>query len=531
MKLYFLGSLIPYFIYIFIKSKHSLLMLQQNFYNENNRYLKWILNNKNKAFLGWDLLFIILSLLPFSMENFNVYIRMLIFLLFSLLLILIYRDKEKEAKVKLATTKRIKRLYVSFFLVYALIIFIFYINFNSRFIWIYYGVLALLAYLEYYYVYIINIVNKPVERSIYYHYKRQALAKLKEMDYMQVIGVTGSYGKTTTKNVIATILGIKYNAFASPKNYNTDYGLINTINNYLDKYVDYFVAEMGATARYDIKKCCDIVKPKIGVLTRLGEAHLESFGSLANIDRTKFELIESLPKDGFGVLNLDDERQRNYQVKNSCPLYWIGINNNKADLNATNIKMTDSGMTFEVTFKDIKKKVSFKTSLLGQYNIYNLLAGLLIGYNLGLSMEELQIGVAKITPVEHRLELKTIEDIHFIDDAYNSNPMGSKMALEVLSLMNGEKIIVTPGMVELGPDQAKLNYQFGEQMATTCDRIILVGSKQTKPIYEALMAKKYDEKKLYVIEDVKEAFTLVKEFKTKKTKYVLLENDLPDIFI
>ena len=146
-------------------------------------------------------------------------------------------------------------------------------------------------------------------------------------------------------------------------------------------------------------------------------------------------------------------------------------------------------------------------------------------------MEELQIGVAKITPVEHRLELKTIDDIHFIDDAYNSNPMGSKMALEVLSLMNGEKIIVTPGMVELGPDQTKLNYQFGEQMATTCDRIILVGSKQTKPIYEALMAKKYDEKKLYVIEDVKEAFTLVKEFKTKKTKYVLLENDLPDIFI
>ena len=144
-----------------------------------------------------------------------------------------------------------------------------------------------------------------------------------------------------------------------------------------------------------------------------------------------------------------------------------------------------------------------------------------------MSIEELQRGVSKVKPVEHRLELKQNGNVTIIDDAYNSNPVGSKMALDVLNMMDGYKVIVTPGMVELGEKQYELNKKFGNYIADVCDEVILVGKNQTKPIYDGLLEKKY-KKKIHVIEDVKEAFTMID--RTKKT-YVLLENDLPDIFL
>jgi len=139
------------------------------------------------------------------------------------------------------------------------------------------------------------------------------------------------------------------------------------------------------------------------------------------------------------------------------------------------------------------------------------------------------MGVLKVKPIEHRLELKRYGDINIIDDAYNSNPVGSKMALDVLNLMLGKKIIVTPGMIELGSEQYELNLEFGKQIADVCDEVILVGRKQTKPIYDGLMTKDYNEKHIHVINDVKIAFELMQKLKGKET-YVLLENDLPDIF-
>jgi len=139
------------------------------------------------------------------------------------------------------------------------------------------------------------------------------------------------------------------------------------------------------------------------------------------------------------------------------------------------------------------------------------------------------MAVRMIKPIPHRLELKKIGDLHIIDDAYNSNPLGSKMALEVLKLMPGKKIIVTPGMIELGEKQEELNKEFGKQIALVCDEVILIGKDQTKPIYEGLKIKKHPEKDIYILNDVKKAFSLLKKLKGKET-YVLLENDLPDIF-
>ena len=237
-----------------------------------------------------------------------------------------------------------------------------------------------------------------------------------------------------------------------------------------------------------------------------------------------------VPKKIFkriGVLNADDPLQVSYKLKNNCKIIWIGIDND-ADIKATNIKLSGKGTSFDVKFKD-GHTVSFETKLLGKHNIYNILAGIALGKELGLNDDELKRGVASVAVIEHRLELKKMGDINIIDDAYNSNPVGSKMALDVLNLMPGTKIVVTPGMIELGEKQYELNAKFGEYIADVADYVILVGKEQTKPILDGLKNKKYSEDKIHVLNNVVDAFPLMNKLKNGET-YVLLENDLPDLF-
>ena len=161
--------------------------------------------------------------------------------------------------------------------------------------------------------------------------------------------------------------------------------------------------------------------------------------------------------------------------------------------------------------------------------MYNILAAIALGIEFGMNIEQLKAGVAKVKPVEHRLELKKNGDINIIDDAYNSNPTGAKMALDVLKMMPGKHIVVTPGMIELGNEEYEKNKIFGTQIADSADEVILVGAEKTKPIYEGLKEKHYDENKIHIINDVLKAFPLIQTLKENET-YVLLENDLPDIF-
>ncbi len=225
---------------------------------------------------------------------------------------------------------------------------------------------------------------------------------------------------------------------------------------------------------------------------------------------------------------MDDEYQRNYKTKSDCKKVWVSTKNDKADVYAKNIKLTNKGTEFTCVF-DKKKTHKFETRLLGNANVYNILESIAMAYSLGMSLDEIATGVKRIKNVEHRLEMKKYGNIHLIDDAYNSNPVGAKMALDVIKMMDGKKIIVTPGMIELGDKQYELNNVFGKQIAEVCDEVILVGVEQTKPIYDGLKEANYDLDHIYIINDVKEAFPLMKQLSDKNT-YALLENDLPDIF-
>jgi len=516
------------------KSKRYLHMLQQNLYNENNRYLKWLSKNL-KELVDIDFIAVIISIsgllfLNDSSKFSNITIIAISIIYLFLGLLWKRRLDGFQNKKPLVITARVKRLIFTTGILYLIPTVLFFVNYLEKsFFWIL--ILSVMIWLNSIVVFISKIINIPLEKYVYYYYLTKAKNKLSSMNNLKVIGITGSYGKTSSKNILSDILNIKYDALATPKNLNTPYGLMITINNHLDKFNDVFIAEMGAYVRGEIKELCDLVHPKYGILTTIGTAHLESFGSEENIVKGKFELIESLPSDGFAVLNMDDKKQVNYELKNNVKVIWIGIDNKDADVRAVDIKCSNKGTNFNVIFKGDKTKYNFQTKLLGNHNVYNILAGIACGIEFGISIEELVQAVKGVRAVEHRLELKRIGNFYQIDDAYNSNPVGAKSACDVLGMMPGIKVVVTPGMIELGEKEEYYNKEFGSQIARVADYVVLVGEERTKPIKEGLINSSFDKDKIIVYNDVRDAYSFIRGLTgTKKDVYALFENDLPDTY-
>ena len=517
---------------VLFQSKGSLHMLQQNLYNENNRYLKWVWKN-SKIFINVEILVISLIIyILYINDNFTNIVYVLIALIYLLEIIVIRkRLASSQEKKPLVITSRVKRLIFTTTVLYLIpVLVILFNNYNNELVFKMLLVLSVMIYFNYFVVYISNIINKPYEKGVYYKFLYQAKKKLRSMPNLKVVGITGSYGKTSSKNILADILNYKYNTLPTPKNFNTPNGLMITINNHMDKFNEIFIAEMGAYKKGEIKELCDFVHPKYGILTKIGTAHLESFGSEKNIQEGKFELIESLPEDGIGVLNGDDPKQVKYKLKNNVRVLWIGIDNEDVDVRACNIKCSHKGTSFECIFKGDKKKYKFETKLLGKHNVYNILAGIALGREFGITPDELISAVKGVRPVEHRLEIKPLNGFYMIDDAYNSNPDGARGAVEVLGMMPGVKVVVTPGMIELGKKEDEYNKIFGTQIAKVADYVVLIGENHTKPIYKGLISEGFDKDKIIVYNDVRDAYNFINTLLGKKDVYALFENDLPDTY-
>lgn len=520
-------SYIIILIYNVIKGKKAMHMLQQNLYNMNNRYIKWLDQNIKTAYLNLDIFSFLLIGVAMILKNELIIMPALLIYIVDALMI-IKRQKTEQVKKPLVITARVKRLLVTLSILYLIPLIVALVckkyEYNVLFI------LTTMTLLNYMIVLLAKIINTPVEKCVYYKFYFQAQRKLKSMKNLNVVGITGSYGKTSSKNILSDILNVRYIARPTPKNLNTEYGLMITINNHLDKFDEVFIAEMGAYKNGEIKTLCDMVHPKYGILTTVGTAHLQTFKTRENIQKTKFELIESLPSDGCAILNMDDEWQTSYKLKNQVEVIWIGIKNKDADVIATDISCTNKGSKFNIIFKGDKKKYPFETKLLGDNNVYNILASVALGKKLGMTIEDLQTGVRKVKSIEHRLELKDLGGMYMIDDAYNSNPVGAKMAVEVLGMMPGKKVVVTPGMIELGDKQEEYNKEFGKQIAEVADEVILIGEKITKPIYEGLIENKFKKEKIHILNNVVDSYPLVRSMKGKEDIYALYENDLPDSF-
>jgi UDP-N-acetylmuramoyl-tripeptide--D-alanyl-D-alanine ligase len=380
-----------------------------------------------------------------------------------------------------------------------------------------------------------NAINAPVERAINRRYTEDARRILKGMPGLTVIGVTGSYGKTSTKYFLQKILSSKFNVLMTPESYNTPMGVVKTIRTELKPFHDVFICEMGARNVGDIKELCGIVNPDIGVITSIGPQHLESFGSIQNIARAKFELADALLESRKSphiplFVNFDNSYIRDeIERRNACGAVKYGLTEG-CDYTGKDVSVSSAGSTFTVAFPDKPARV-FSTKLLGRHNVTNIIAALAVADCLGVDDASAAISVGRLEAVPHRLQLINRGDIIIIDDAYNSNEAGAEAALEVLSAFDGFKILVTPGMVELGVEQERLNRRFGEMASAVCDFVALVGHRATESVLAGLKDAAYPEDKIFVAADLTSAFLKVNAIGTNKTKVVLIENDLPDNYL
>ncbi len=526
------ASLLVLLWYSIIKIQDALHMLQQNVY-DFQRYVSWMNHHIGRALPLPEFIPALILLTYLLWANVTVlWIGLVAIIVISLYLGLqLQKKRQRNTKKPLVFTARVKRLLTTVLLLQVLVLaaIIGFVYFAGNIVLIPL-VLVLLVASNYYLVLVANIINKPIEAAIRNRYINEARTIITSNKNLTVIGITGSYGKTSAKNIVATLLGGEHQVLMTPESYNTPMGITITARTLLKPIHDVFIAEMGAYKLGEIHELCEIAYPKHGILTSIGPQHLDTYGSIENVQKTKFELIEALPSDGLAILNRDDELIRSYQIQNNCHQIWYGIDRDDVLYKASDIHFDQQGMSFTVTQTQTNESALFTTKLLGRHNIYNFLSAIALGHQMGVDFASLQKTTRQVQPVAHRLEMKKQGNVTIIDDAFNANPVGTKMALEVLGRMPGKRIVITPGMIELGEQQAQLNFLYGTYMKETTDHVILVGPKQTEPIQSGLASVHYPEAHLHVVRDIYTAFDTMRQIVGNEKASVLLANDLPDSF-
>ncbi|MBR3306255.1 MAG: UDP-N-acetylmuramoyl-tripeptide--D-alanyl-D-alanine ligase [Lachnospiraceae bacterium] len=499
--------------------RHNLHMFQQNGY-KNTEQLRWLKKNLKRQWL------LLISIVFGVLRIFVDHIAFGIFLFFHFYLIyLVFRAmKRLNTKKKLVFTARVKRLMATEFILSAAALALTAILAGWEYLT---AAMLFVLSVQFCLNIIANIINRPMELAVNRYYINDAKRKLKSVQGLKIIGVTGSYGKTSVKFFLGALLKTRFNTLITPESYNTPMGVVKTVRASLKPVTEVFVCEMGARHVHDIKELCDIVHPQMGVITAIGPQHLETFKSQENIVKTKFELADALPSGGKLFLNGDNDFIREKGKEYSDTVYYSTCGDAGTGYRAGNIKLSWQGCEFDVTTPSGESE-HFSMRLVGSVNVINVTAAIAVSHELGIPLSELKLPVRRLQPVAHRMELKPKGDYSIIDDAYNSNPEGSKAAVETLKLFEGERILITPGMVELGAREAELNEKFGGYAAACCDHILLVGKKRSLPIREGILKAGFDEKKCLSFDRFEEAFTYAMGIKTDRHKYILLENDLPD---
>ncbi|MCR4707869.1 MAG: UDP-N-acetylmuramoyl-tripeptide--D-alanyl-D-alanine ligase [Clostridiales bacterium] len=425
-----------------------------------------------------------------------------------------YTEGKKKQKKPFVVTERVRRFYA----IHALLALLLALLLSGSFAFL------LLPAFECLILALSACLAKPLEAYIANQFVADAKRRLDEMPNLIRIGITGSYGKTSTKFLLRDILSVRWNVLATPGSFNTTMGVTRVIREMLTPTHEVFIAEMGARHPGDIRELVNLVRPNVGILTSIGPQHLDTFGSVETIAKTKNELIEGLPENGTAIFARDGAYCE--KLFNACGLQNKILAGER--IAAEEVEVGPWGTRFLLSDRETGESIRCETRLLGRHTVENLLLCAAAARQLGLSMDEIERGIARCQPVEHRLQLlPAIGGITIIDDAFNSNPAGAKAAIDVLSHFPERRVVVTPGMVELGAEEAKYNREFGKQMAEACDLVILVGERHTLPIAEGLKEAGFPEEKVCTVASFAEAQERMKDL-LKAGDTVLYENDLPD---
>ncbi|MBQ0017392.1 MAG: UDP-N-acetylmuramoyl-tripeptide--D-alanyl-D-alanine ligase [Clostridiales bacterium] len=454
------------------------------------------------------------------------YIGLVFYYLFMIMFIVnIYKIPQKTP---LKLTKRMWRLIIVYFLLMIIAnALLLYLGYDYTYHFKYAGMTIAILLIPVN-VALANVIIRPIENLIKSHYKNKSKRKLKKLTKLKVIGITGSYGKTSVKNFLKQILSTKYKVYASPSSFNTPMGLSKVILQELNEKHRIFIAEMGAIRRGDIEEICDFVKPDIAILTAIGNQHLKTFKTMENIKNTKYELIESLSEDGYAYFNNNSSDMND--LVNRCNLKnknVIGLDNPELKFTCYDKVADENGLKFKLKLGD--EVVDCQTKILGDHNIENILVAASVAYDLGVKSKDIVRAIARLEPASHRLEINKAENgVIILDDSFNANIIGTKMALKTLSYFEGRrKIIVTPGLVELGDLEAESNEQFGKDIAKVCDIVVVVNKNNKNAILSGLISQNFDENNVYLVDTLNDATKLFGTL-LKRGDVVLIENDLPD---
>lgn len=525
---------------LFLVSFKFLLVLQQSGYRRKP-YFTW-LSNKQTPYRSRLMLLCMLAFLFFLVLNAsfapvisnNAVTSYIGFASYTVFLLLYFQsEKSVNAKIPLNKTKRLVRLSITFILVSALLTFagVSVLNIVAFYIaspivsLLRYSLICLMPIFTPRILSLANLINQPFENSIKKGYVRRAKLKLDQSNVIK-IAITGSYAKTSVKEILKAILEQKFRVLSSPLSYNTPQGIALTVNK-LDSTHDVFIAEMGARFSGDIKELTKLVNPDYALLTGVNNQHLETFKTLENVKRTKNELFENLKEGGVAFFCSDNGISKELCGEFKGERYLAGTSGEDNLVFASEVELNKSGVTFTLNVRG-EQPVKCTTVLLGRHNVSNICLASAVAYKLGMSPNEIAMGINRIKSVGHRLELMpNSKGVIIIDDSYNSNVDGFKMAMEVLDSFEGRKIILTPGLVELGKDENLFNYEMGKEMASHADKVIIIGTHNAEMLIKGLVDGGFNREDIMFSKNLSRGNEELNSI-IKSGDVVLFENDLPD---
>lgn len=527
-------SIVNAFLMWYVGYKFFQILQLSNY--KTKAYISWIKDTKGKymsrIFMLSILSFALMMVTNVILDATNIdaywfYFGLIFY--FYLVIVFIVNAYNAPKKTPLKITNRMSRLKFSFIIFCSVITFCIIWVCTQFCAPVSYASVAITPLLLPVMVLVVNACLAPFEKWNSKRYVTQAKKKLKRYPDLIKIGITGSYGKTSTKFILSTILSEKFSVCATPLSYNTPMGITKAIIQYLDFSHQVLIAEMGARFQGDIKELCELVQPKYGILTGIGEQHLQSFGSIENIVKTKYELVESLPQDGTIVFCGNNPTCVELYNKTQHTNKLLCGFSSDCFIFADSITTSSNGTHFNLHIGQNVTECS--TRLLGEHNIENILCASSLAYVLGMTINEIKIGISKIQPIEHRLQLINLPNgSTILDDSYNGSVDGAQKALEVLKMFDGEKIIVTPGLVELGSREKQANVDFGEAIAEVANKVVLVNLSNAENLKQGLNNKNFNTSNIYQVDTLENAKELLNRIMGEKST-ILFYNDLPDNYL
>ena len=506
-----------------------------------------------KNYLTYFLMLILTFISIFFLKYNHLFLSVFLILITLLLSSIFYIKQMKYSP--LVFTKRIIRLMVSTFIfdtVFVVLSLLFINVENVVFFNIINLLISLLIMIFSFYI------NLPIEKLIANRYIKSARNKLNENKNLIKIGITGSYGKTTVKEILTKILSTQFSTISTPKSYNTTLGISKTINDNLKSTTEVFVCEMGAKKSGEILELCNLVAVDIGILTAVGNQHIETFKSINSVYNTKKELPDFLHNklcvfnlmnpytrkmygdfvgNRIGVFLLSKKSRLINSVLVKKAITAVKITGNRSlkkmylfpiknNYYAKSINLTENGAVFTVCYSG-KNLGKIRSNLLGVHNVLNMMLAISIAVELGVSFEKIKIAIESIKSINARLDKYiTTKGAIVINNGYNSNIDSAKSTLAVLRLFKDKiKVVITPGLVETG-DDFSVNRKFAAMVGAVADEVIIVKDKNRDAIILGLSDACFDISKVYSVKSFSDARGVID---IAGNNYVfLIENDLPD---